>query len=106
MHIDFVGDLDLSNFPTADEARRLYEDNLYKAYIEEARSIFNYIREEIIKYARLAKNEFYISIAEDNYEYVKFDDDFVADLKSVLNTSRFTFEIEKLEYEIILKITL
>lgn len=106
MHIDFVGDLNLSNFPTAEEAQRLYEHNFRKSYTAEASSIFNYIGEEIIKYARLAKNEFYISIAEDNYEYVKFDEDFIADLKSVLNTSRFTFAIEKLEHEIILKITL
>lgn len=39
MHIDFVGDLDLSNFPVAEEIRRLYELNFYKSYIEEARSI-------------------------------------------------------------------
>ena len=106
MHIDFVADLDLSNFPTAEEIRRLYELNFYKAYIEEARSIFNYIGEEIIKYAQLAKNEFYISLFEDSYEYVRFDEDFIADLKSVLNTSKFTFGIERLENEIILKITL
>lgn len=93
MHIDFVGDLNLSNFPTAEEARRLYETNFRQAYTAEASSIFNYIGEEIIKYARLAKNEFYISLAKDSYEYVRFDDDFVADLKSVLNTSKFTFGV-------------
>ena len=106
MHIDFVGDLDLSDFPTAEEARKLYENNFRQAYTAEASSIFNYIREEIIKYAQLAKNEFYISLFEDSYEYVKLDEDFIADLKSVLNTSKFNFGIEKLEHEIILKITL
>ena len=106
MHIDFVADLDLSNFPVAEEVRRLYELNFYKSYIEEARSIFNYIGEELIKYAHLAKNEIYISLVEDKYDYVKFDDNFIADLKSVLNTSKFTFGIERLENEIILKITL
>ncbi len=106
MHIDFVGDLDLSNLPTAEEARRFHETNFRKAYTAEASSIFNYIREEIIKYARLAKKEFYISLVEDSYEYVKFDEDFIADLKSVLNTSKFNFGLEKLENEIILKITL
>lgn len=106
MHINFSGDLNLSNFPTAEEARKLYENNFRKAYTAEASSIFNYIREEIIKYAQLAKNEFYISLVEDKYDYVKFDDDFIADLKSVLNTSKFTFGLEKLENEIILKITL
>lgn len=106
MHIDFVSDLNLSNFPTAEEARRLYETNFRQAYTAEASSIFNYIGEEIIKYARLARNEFYISLVEDSYEYVRFDDDFVSDLKSVLNTSKFTFGLEKLENEIILKITL
>lgn len=106
MHIDFVSDLNLSNFPTAEEARKLYEHNFRKSYTEEAGSIFNYIGEEIIKYARLAKNEFYISLVEDSYEYVKFDEDFIADLKSVLNTSKFNFGLEKLENEIILKITL
>lgn len=106
MHIDFVSDLNLSNFPTAEEARRLYETNFRQAYIAEASSIFNYIGEEIIKYARLAKSEIYISLVEDKYEYVKFDEDFISDLKSVLNTSRLTFGIEKLEKEIILKITL
>ena len=106
MHINFAGDLDLSNFPTAEEARRLYETNFRQAYTTEASSIFNYIGEEIIKYALLARNELYISLVEDSYEYVRFDDDFVSDLKSVLNTSKFTFGIEKLENEIILKITL
>lgn len=106
MHIDFVGDLNLSNFPTAEVARRLYETNVRQAYTAEASSMFNYIGEEIIKYARLAKNEFYISLVEDSYEYVKFDEDFISDLKSVLNTSKFTFGLEKLENEIILKITL
>lgn len=106
MHINFSGDLDLSNFPTAEVARRLYETNFRQAYTAEASSMFNYIGEEIIKYARLAKNEFYISLVEDSYEYVKFDEDFISDLKSVLNTSKFTFGLEKLENEIILKITL
>ena len=106
MHINFSGDLDLSNFPTAEEARKLYENNFRQAYTAEASSIFNYIGEEIIKYARLAKSEIYISIVEDNYEYVKLDEDFISDLKSVLNTNKFTFGIEKLENEIILKITL
>lgn len=106
MHIDFVSDLNLSNFPTAEEARKLYEHNFRKSYIAEASSIFNYIGEEIIKYARLAKSEIYISLVEDKYEYVRFDEDFIADLKSVLKTSRLTFGIEKLEKEIILKITL
>lgn len=106
MHIDFLGDLNLSNFPTAEEVRRLYEHNFYKSYTAEARSIFNYIGEELIKYARLAKNEFYISLFEDSYEYVKFDDYFIDALKFVLSTSKFTFGIEKLENEIILKITI
>jgi len=106
MHIDFVADLDLSNFPTAEEARKLYENNFRKAYTAEASSIFNYIGEEIIKYARLAKNEIYISLVEDKYDYVKLDEDFIADLKSVMNTSKFTFGLEKLDNEIILKITL
>lgn len=106
MHIDFVGDLNLSNFPPAEVARRLYETNFRQAYTAEAGSILNYIGEEIIKYARLAKNEIYISLVEDSYEYVRFDEDFIADLKSVLNTSEFNFGLEKLENEIILKITL
>ena len=45
MHINFAGDLDLSNFPTAEEARRLYETNFRQAYTTEASSIFNYIGE-------------------------------------------------------------
>ena len=32
MHIDFVGDLNISNFPTAEEARKLYENNFRQAY--------------------------------------------------------------------------
>lgn len=41
MHIDFVADLDLSNFQTAEEARKLYENNYRQSYTAEASSIFN-----------------------------------------------------------------
>lgn len=106
MHINFDCDIDLSNFPTADMVREIYENNFRKSYTAEASSIFNYIREEIIKYARLAKNEIYISLVEDKYEYVRFDEDFIADLKFVLNINSFNFGLENFENEIILKITL
>lgn len=41
MHINFSGNLDLSNFPTAEEARKLYDHNFRKSYTAEAGSIFN-----------------------------------------------------------------
>ena len=48
MHIDFVSDLNLSNFPTAEEVRRLYEHNFRKAYIAKANSVFNCIGIETV----------------------------------------------------------